>query len=253
MSLAVEIKELNFGYTQRKVLEKVNLEIPTGEFWALIGPNGGGKTTLLKLILGLLKPWTGKIKIFGQKIEKVREKIGYVPQQVEKNKLLPLTVFELVSMGAKAKQRGFFYSSKTRYKVEEALNKVGILKLKDKSVLDLSGGQYQRALIARALVGEPKLLIFDEPTANVDPEGKVCVYELLASLKREMTVLVVTHDLVIASATIDGLAVVNKQVKVAKDKELSSSLLSFIYGKHAHSCVIDGFIQDIPHYFSKGR
>jgi zinc transport system ATP-binding protein len=248
--IAISLKNVSFGYSKTRVLDRVNLSIPQGEFWALIGPNGGGKTTLLKLILGLLKPWEGEIKVFGKPAKEIATKIGYVPQQVRKNMLLPLTVFELVSMGVRSQKRGFFYASKTKEQVQEALEKVGISSLASKSILDISGGQFQRALVARALVGKPEILIFDEPTANVDPEGKVCLYELLSSLKGEMTVVVVTHDLVIASASIDGLAVVNRQVRVSREKELSSQLLSLIYGKHTHACAVDGFIQEIPKYFA---
>lgn len=250
--IVIELKNVSFAYREQIVLENVNLRVRQKEFWAILGPNGGGKTTLLKIILGLLKPLQGEVKVFGKPPAKVREFIGYVPQHGVRNTLLPLSVFELVAMGyQKNKSIGFFYNHKCKHKVYNALDRVGLVSLAHRNVLELSGGELQRALVARALVNSPELLIFDEPTANVDPQGKVCLYELLGQLKQDMTILVVTHDLVVSSSSVDCLAAVNKKIVVSKTGELDKTMLDLIYGIHGELCPLNKAVSNPPGTFLK--
>jgi len=233
---AICLQGVSFAYGQDLILDNVSFEVQANEFWAIIGPNGGGKTTLIKLILGLLRPLQGLVQIFGCAPQKTRKLIGYVPQLSFRDQLLPLKVFELVGLGFHRPGAGFFYSRRQKETIFNVLDQVGLYSSKDKQMHELSGGELQRALIARAIVDRPRLLLFDEPTANVDPQGKVCLYELFSQLKKKMTILVVTHDLIVSSADIDCLAAVNKKVFFNKQGKLDAKMLELIYGVHRTVC-----------------
>jgi len=196
----VTMNNISYAYEQKLVLNNVNFEIPLGSFMGLVGPNGGGKTTLIKLILGLLKPDAGSIQLFGQPIEKYKQwnKIGFVSQKSNAfNKGFPATVFEVVSMGLTAKV-GYlkFFTKKHKAKILHAIDQVGMLDYAYQNIGNLSGGQQQRVFIARSLVSDPELLILDEPTVGVDYENVKRFYELLHKLndERNITLLLVTHD-----------------------------------------------------------
>lgn len=240
----IELENVSFAYGEHRVLEDVDLRIDAGEFVAILGPNGGGKTTLLKIILGLLKPDGGRVLVFGQEPRKSYTRIGYVPQHELVSPFFPITVLGVVLMGLGYKH-GFFYGRKEKNQAYAALEKVGMHKLAQRRISSLSGGQKQRVLVARALVSEPELLIFDEPTASIDPQGKVCIYELLADLGEGITVLVVSHDLIVASSRISKIAVVNRKIIISPDKNLHKEMLDLLYGIHDHPCPMGNFIDGV--------
>ncbi len=192
----IEVKDLSFEYENNPILARVNLNVKKGEFLAIFGPNGGGKTTFLKLLLGFLKPDSGEITIFGTSPRKARGRISYVPQVAQFDRQFPLSVLDLVLMGCLSKSTIWGTLPKNaKQKALEALDKVGLLDKQAQAFGTLSGGQAQRALIARALVSEPSILFLDEPTASVDPEAEAQIHHLLLRLKGTMTILMVTHDL----------------------------------------------------------
>lgn len=192
----IEVEGLSFSYEKRPILKGVNLKACSGEFLAVFGPNGGGKTTFLKLLMGFLEPAAGKIRLFGTTSQKARKSISYVPQAAHFDRQFPLSVLELVLMGCLSECSIWGTLPKNaREKALAALEKVGLQGKETQAFGTLSGGQAQRALIARALVSNPKLLVLDEPTASVDPEAEAQIHHLLLKLKGSMTILMVTHDL----------------------------------------------------------
>ncbi len=192
----IEIKNLSFSYQKQKVLENINLCVEEGDFLAIIGPNGGGKSTLLKLILGINPVKEGSIKIFGEKPHKNLQKIGYVPQNTNVNTDFPIKVIEVVLMGHIGTKRPIFgYAEEEKRCALGALAQVGMEEFANEKIGSLSGGQRQRVMIARALCAHPKVLILDEPTASIDVEGQKQIYELLKELNSYITIIVVSHDL----------------------------------------------------------
>ena len=196
----IEIKNLNFGYNEKLILNDINLSLENGDFMAISGANGSGKSTLIKLILGELKKNSGEILIKGTPIENFKSfnKIGYVPQVNEAMRLaFPITVREYVLLNL-YEHFGFFNrpSKKSYHSVEDTLTSLGISDLKDRPVNELSGGQAQRVMIARALVNSPDFLILDEPTVGIDTKNKKDFMDLLAHLNHDhhITVLMVSHE-----------------------------------------------------------
>ena len=209
---AIEVKNLSFSYDQ-KVLEDINLEVKEGDFTVIIGPNGGGKSTLLKLILGILKPQKGEIKVFGRDIEESLNLIGYVPQNTNINVDFPIKVYEVVLMGhIKEKKWGFGYSEIEKSCALHSLREVGMEEFAYKKIGDLSGGQRQRVMIARALCNHPKILLLDEPTANIDIDGQKMIYELLKKLNKDITIVTVSHDLSVILEYASKVAHINKKI-----------------------------------------
>ena len=196
--MILSIKNLNFSYSKEVVLKDISLELKKGEFLSLIGPNGGGKSTLLKLILGLLKPQEGEIKLF-------EKSIGYVPQNTNINSDFPIKVWEVISMGYKP-------TKESNQRVKDVLSQVDMSDFYDKSIKELSGGQRQRVFIARALFSKPKLLILDEPTASLDPKSSKSIYELLKELNKTKTIMVVSHDLSVIAKYATKIAYINKTI-----------------------------------------
>ena len=192
----VEIKNVSFSFGEVKVLDQVNLTIKDNDFLGIIGPNGGGKTTLLKIILGLLEPDQGEVRVFGQPPQQGRRQIGYVPQRMNFDRDFPISVWEVVLMGCLSR-RGMLqgFTDEDKAEVKDALEKVGMLKFKDHPIGQLSQGQQQRVFIARALASSPKLLLLDEPTASVDPAVQKEFYSLLTLLNQHMPVVLVSHDI----------------------------------------------------------
>lgn len=192
----IEAENLAFAYGKTRVLEDITLEIEAGDFVAVIGPNGGGKSTFLKLILGLLEPDSGSLRVMGTEPAKAAASIGYVPQDLAPNRGFPVSVLEVVRMGLLGRKNLLFRHTKADTdKAMEALTKVGMEMYASRRIDDLSGGQLQRVFIARALVSDPKILILDEPTSNIDSRGEQAIYDLLHELNREITVIVVSHDI----------------------------------------------------------
>ncbi|MBY7144019.1 metal ABC transporter ATP-binding protein [Virgibacillus sp. NKC19-3] len=236
----VSMKNISYAYEQSNVLQHVNFEIPRGAFMGLLGPNGGGKTTLVKLILGVLKPDSGSIQLLNQPIERFKEwdKFGFVSQKANSfNKGFPATVYEVVSMGLTAKV-GYlrFFKKQHKEKILQAIDQVGMLDYAYKNVGNLSGGQQQRVFIARSLVNEPELLILDEPTVGVDNENVRRFYDLLHQLneERNITLLLVTHDTSTMTKHATDIVCLNKTLHFHGNPDEYTSLsekdLSGFYG-----------------------
>ena len=239
----INIKNLFFKYQKTEVLENVNLTIKDDDFLAIIGPNGGGKSTLLKLILGLLPLQSGTIE---KNIE--NNQVGYVPQNTNLNIDFPITALEVVLMShISSKKRLFGYSKDEISCAIESLNQVGMKDFANKKIGDLSGGQRQRVFIARALCSNPKIMLLDEPTASIDVKGQQEIYELLRELNKTICIVVVSHDLSILlnyaknvahinrSLVYHSLAEVQKNVTLADDHLCEVELLSAL-GKTQICC-----------------
>ena len=204
----IKIKNLFFKYQKTDILENVNLTIKDDDFLAIIGPNGGGKSTLLKLILGLLPLQSGKIE---KNIK--NSQIGYVPQNTNLNIDFPITALEVVLMGhISSKKRIFGYSKDEISCALDSLNQVGMKDYANKKIGDLSGGQRQRVFIARALCSNPKIMLLDEPTASIDVQGQQEIYELLRELNKSICIVVVSHDLSILLNYAKNVAHINRKL-----------------------------------------
>lgn len=209
----VSINDVSCGYGGLPVIEKINLQIKTGEYIALSGPNGAGKSTLLQAMLGLLPIQTGGVELFGQSTAKFNQwsKIGYVPQRGQSfNRLMPATVGEVVEMGLVRQNR----PSSSVDQIYLALKKVNLLHVAKKRISQLSGGQQQRVLLARALIGQPQLLLLDEPSTALDVKSRASFYGLLEKLhkKEDVTIVLVTHDTAQVSQWATRLIYIDKQV-----------------------------------------
>ncbi|HDI52569.1 MAG TPA: ABC transporter ATP-binding protein [Candidatus Bathyarchaeota archaeon] len=200
------------------VLEGVSLTLHEREFVALIGPNGGGKTTLLRVILGLVKPYRGSVQVFGQSPEEGRRWIGYLPQYAAFDREFPITVLEVVLMG---RYRGPFkaYTEEDVEAAMRALETVGMAEHIHRRIGHLSGGELQRVLMARALAREPRLLLLDEPMSNIDPEMRESLYQLLVKLKERMAILLVSHDIAAVSTYVEKVACLNRRLSYYGSRE----------------------------------
>jgi zinc transport system ATP-binding protein len=228
---AILITDLWFSYDGHPVLENVNLSIPQGDFVSIVGPNGGGKTTLLKLILGLLRPSRGEVQVFGLNPEKARPRIGYMPQHPQLDPQFPATVMDVALMGRLSNGRAFGpYSKKDKEAVVTALDQVGLRDMRKKWFASISGGQRQRLFIARALASEPDLLLLDEPTANLDAAMEGGLYELLQNLNETLTVVMVSHDLGFVSSLVKSVICVKCQVASHPTSELTAEIIDAMYG-----------------------
>ena len=228
---AIEISGLSFAYNGEPVLSGVDLTVQARDFAAIVGPNGGGKTTLLRLILGLLTPSGGRLLVLGQPPVAARTRIGYMPQHTQVDLRFPVTVMDVVLMGRLGcGGRLLGYGRADRQAVLKSLEQVGLAALAGRPFHDLSGGQRQRVLIARALAGEPRLLLLDEPTANVDVRGEREVFELLKELNRQITVVVVSHDLGFVSPYVQSVICVNRQVVSHPTSQVTGQVIADIYG-----------------------
>ncbi|MCM2284795.1 MAG: ABC transporter ATP-binding protein [Desulfobacula sp.] len=243
------LENVSFAYKQNKILEDVTLFIHKGEFASIVGPNGGGKTTLLKLILGLLKPDQGRIRIFGEPPEQVRQKIGYMPQYAPLDMNFPATVMDVVLMGRLAKKT-LWFAKKDRSEALAAIDEVGMTGFAGTGFNELSGGQRQRILIARALCSRPAILLLDEPTANVDHETEVNLFSILQTLNAKMTILVVSHDLGFVSKYVKSVICVNRKVVIHPTTLMNGLLIKDIYHgdlkmvRHDHRCSHEGHSHD---------
>jgi len=226
----VKLEDVWVLYNGTPVLEGINLSVEAGDFLGIIGPNGGGKTTLLKVILGLIKPSQGKVWVLGKPPEKSRTLIGYLSQKALFDQDFPISVGEVVMMGSYSKT-GLLrrYTPADKKVAEEALKMVGMLKYKDRQIGKLSGGEQQRVFIARALTTGPKLLLLDEPTASVDPGMQTEFYELLDRLREKMAIVMVSHDVSAISIYVDKIACLNRQLFYHGPKELTPEVLEATY------------------------
>ena len=207
------VENLSFSYEKQMVLEDINLTVNERDFLAIIGPNGGGKSTLLKLILGINSTKRGKVLTFGERPKKNLSKIGYVPQNTNVNTNFPIKVIEVVLMGHIGTKRPLFgYAKEERLCAMGALAQVGMEEFAQKKIGELSGGQRQRVMIARALCAHPQILILDEPTANIDIEGQKKIYKLLQALNQQITIIVVSHDISVIMQYANKVAHINKRL-----------------------------------------
>ncbi len=237
----IEVKDVSFAYGEELVLENVNLNIHKGDYLGIIGPNGGGKTTLLKIMLGLLTPKTGSVKMFDQEIKTFKDwyKVGYVPQKVTSFDVnFPATVYEVAAMGRYGKKGLFRGLDKADKKIiEDSLKHVEMLEFKDRIIGDLSGGQQQKVFIARALAASPEVIFLDEPTAGVDIPSQDQFYELLKKLNHELelTLVLVSHDIEAVVSEVTEIAFVNKAVTYDDNPiDIKGGKLQKLYGDKKH-------------------
>jgi len=248
-NLIVQIQNVWFAYNSKTVLQDVSLDIHSGDFIAMIGPNGGGKTTLLKLMLGLLKPDQGSIKILGGSSDKASHHIGYVPQDVHINRSFPITAIEVVLMGKLRPDKRWGLSfAQDRREALGALERMEIADCANIKIDALSGGQRQRVFIARALVAQPKILLLDEPTASIDARGQAEFYRLLKELNKDITILVVSHDLVAISTHVKSVACVNKRLHYHNQAEITGEMLEEMYPCiEEEVCPVELVAHGLPH------
>jgi zinc transport system ATP-binding protein len=242
----IEITHLSFSYSDNPVLIDATFSIGEKEFVAVIGPNGGGKTTLIKLMLGLLTPDSGEIRIFNKPPKTVAHRIGYVPQDVAINKSFPISVIDVVLMGRLRRHPWSGLSKKDKIAAKNALDCLEMLEFQNYKIDDLSGGQRERVFIARALATDPDILILDEPTANIDSHGKSHLYALLKDLNKTKTIIVVSHDTMVLSSYVTSVACINRNVHYHDDSEITGEMLDMGY-----QCPVELIAHGIPHRILK--
>lgn len=234
---------VGFSFRGQPVLEDVSLRIEAGEYLAILGPNGGGKTTLLKLMLGLLEPERGSVSVLGGRPSRAWGDVGYVPQRFAFDLEFPIRVLDVVLMGRlRARRLWRRFSSEDRDLAARSLETVGMRDLAHRPIGRLSGGELQRVLIARALAVRPKLLLLDEPTASLDERIGRSLWELFEELTREMTVVLVSHDIGAISQYVRAVACLNRRLHYHPSKELTREMLEATYG-----CPIDLLAHGHPH------
>ncbi len=243
----IKIENLSFAYNGSLILENVNLAIDRNDFASILGPNGGGKTTLLKIMLGLLRPNKGTIKILGLSPEQAHSKIGYVPQSFQFDRQFPVRVNDVVLMGRLGRPGGLGpFKKSDKSAAIDALHEVGLSELVTRPFSELSGGQRQRVLVARALVTDPEILLLDEPAAGMDVAIQEEFYALLKMLTQRLTVVLVTHDIGFVSTFVNRVVCVNREVVVHPTSEITGEMIYQLYGsdvrlvRHDHRCAEGG-------------
>lgn len=236
----IEAESVTFGYGREAILQDVDLTVHRGDFLAILGPNGGGKTTLVKVLLGLLTPWSGTVR---RHTSGRRGALGYVPQFAEFDRRFPVRVRDLVLLG-RLGLRGPFrrYDRSDREAVDRVIGTLGLTTVADRPIEGLSGGQLQRALIARALVSEPEVLFLDEPLASIDAESREVLLATLRDLGRRIPVVVVTHDLTPFGGAVQQIACVNRRLYYHPSGELEEHMLEEVYG-----CPVELIAHGVPH------
>ncbi|UDQ98494.1 ABC transporter ATP-binding protein [Lentisphaerota bacterium WC36G] len=251
---AIELHNVSFSYdNSREIISNASFSIDNLERVYIVGPNGGGKSTLLKLILGLLTPKCGHIKINGENVTKMRRDIGFTPQYANFDPLFPISVIDVVKMGC-LDLTWFGRHNKESVSIAlNALETVGLIDFRHHSFMNLSGGQKQRVLIARALACRPKILLLDEPTASVDAGFEnYFVAELLPELSKNLTVVVVSHDLAIASNSVNKVICVNKEVHIHPTQSLDGNFIQKFYNYDINFIRHDKCINPMHHNDCKG-
>jgi len=239
----IEMKNVWVSYDTQTVLEDINLTVNESDFIGLIGPNGGGKTTLLKALLGLLEPTRGSIRIMGQSVAEGRCHIGYVPQYIEFDRQFPIRVWEVVQMGLLGCRKPFTrLSAAEREVIDYALEQVDMADLSQRAIGELSGGQRQRVYIARALTSNPQILLLEEPTASVDPQVAGIIYDLLKRINQTVTIVMVSHDMNAVSSYVKTIGCLNRRMHYHGSKEVTQEMMDAIY-----ECPIDLIAHGLPH------
>lgn len=230
MNPAVEFENVSFSYEDKRVLTNITFSIAENEYIGIIGPNGGGKTTLLQLLMGFLTPDAGRVRLFGKAPAESRQQIAYVPQVMRFDREFPISVLEVVLAG-RLKNLTWYgkYPKADTEAALEALKKVNLYDFRHHAFGNLSGGQIQRTLIARALVTNPKLLLLDEPTANVDVHAEADIYRLIRELSSGMTVMMVTHDLQTVINEVDRILCVQNNVVSLKPEQVCGHFAMGLY------------------------
>ena len=221
---------VSFSYGRHLVVEDADFDIFEGESICVVGPNGGGKSTLLKLMLGLLSPDRGRIEVFGESPKTGRRRVGYVPQQIEFDPLFPVTALDVALMGRLSRGSLGFVSKADRSAAMQALAQMGLVDQARQAFASLSGGQRQGVLIARALVADARLLLLDEPTAHVDVAAEERLMKNLSALDSQLTLITVSHDLAFVSRSVPKVICVNSCVHLHPTTELTETRIRELYG-----------------------
>jgi zinc transport system ATP-binding protein len=230
-------------YDGLPVLEEINLSVQEQDFVGIIGPNGGGKTTLLKVLLGLVEPARGRVRILGREPRAACRFVGYVPQYTEFDHAFPISVWDVAVMG-RLGSRGLLrpYTEEDRRAAEDALRQVDMLQHRDRRMGELSGGERQRVYVARALAGNPELLLLDEPTASVDTRVVGSIYDVLGALNQRVTIVLVSHDIGVVSSYVKTIACLNRRLIYHHSKEITAEML-----EAAYHCPVDLIAHGLPH------
>lgn len=225
------VQNLFFQYDKRfSVLDDISFSVSKGEFIGIFGPNGGGKTTLLRLLVGLLEPTKGKIEVMGRQPNEISHKIGYVPQVRRFDKQFPISVMEVVLQGRLCNHKGFLgFSQQDKEIAKRSLERVGLEDRAESPFGLLSGGQIQRTLIARALASEPDILLLDEAMAGVDPSAFKEILNFLLTMKGEITILLVTHELMAVAPQMDRLLCINRSLTPYTQNEVCGHYAMGLY------------------------
>ena len=258
--VVIDVEDVCFAYGGQEVLHNVSFQVPARAFVAVVGPNGGGKTTLLKLILGELTPRFGQVRVLDGLPQAVRQRIGYVPQSLPFDPGFPVCVRDVVLMGRVDRHRIGPYRREDRRAASVALEQVGMAAFERRPFSDLSGGQRQRVLIAQALVSAPELLLLDEPTASVDPAATSQLHALFHALKADRTIIMVSHNLSAVTGHATHVLCVNRTSDMQVLADVASGTVHQAFGddlallQHGPSChVIDSStVLDTPHHGAGG-
>ncbi len=239
----VSVANISFAYDRLPVLEDINLTIHKGDFLGIIGPNGGGKTTLVKLILGLLKPQKGTISVLGISPVKARSRIAYVPQHAPEDREFPITVWEVALQGRlQSSGWGYRYTREDRQRAADELQRVEMWEFRKRPISALSGGQRQRVFLARALCRDPEILFLDEPTVGIDSRAQENIYDLLQNLNQRMTIVIITHDIGVISQYVRSVACVNRILIAHNEGLITAEMLEKTY-----NCPVDLIAHGVPH------
>lgn len=246
---AIELEGVSFAFNGSPVLEHVDLSLEPLDFTALIGPNGGGKTTLLKIILGLVRPRSGRVRILGEEPRRASRRVGYVPQGVDVNLRFPVSALDVAAMGGVGPLLSAGNSPRReREAAREALAQLGMERHADRRIGELSGGQRQRVFLARALASGPEILLLDEPTASIDARGQAELYRLLKALNERMTILVVSHDLLMISTHVKSVACLNRRLHYHGEAEITHDMLDTLYPCSGEEvCPVELIAHGLPH------
>ncbi len=228
---AVRLEDVTFAYGGPPVLEHVELSVPEGEFLGLVGPNGGGKSTLLKIILGLLEPANGRVTVLGKRPRRSRRAVGYVPQYPAFARDFPISVRDTVALGRLGQSRALGgFGTRDRAVAQQAMKETDVLDLAYRRLGTLSGGQLQRVLIARALACEPRILILDEPTSSIDLRVESDIFGLLKRFAGRLTIIVVSHDIGFISQYVTRVACLNRTLMCHQTDAISGKTIEALYG-----------------------
>ena len=231
MTPAISFSNVSYAYQQAKVLEDITVDIVEEEFFGIIGPNAAGKSTLLKLMLGLLKPDTGEIRVLGKTPAEASRHIGYVPQYPSFPRDFPIKVIDVVLLGHLGNSiRVGAFSREEKELAIKGLEVVEIAHLAEAPISSLSGGQVQRMLIARALTSQPEILVLDEPTANIDVQAEENIFALLKQYNEHMTIIVVSHDIAFISGYVDRVGCLNRNMICHETENISGKTIEELYG-----------------------